>query len=73
MKSVADDLRRQTLQSASLLTAAQRIALALRLGDDDLALYRRMHGLTEEAARASLRRARVVGRVRSRSHDPDAA
>ena len=73
MKSVADDLRRETLQTAARMTAAERVALALRLGEDDMALCRASQGLSADAARTSVRRTRAAGRIPSRSHDPDAA
>ena len=73
MKSVADELRRRTLQTAARMTAGERVALALRLGDDDLALYRASQVLSAEEARTALRRTRAIGRMPSRSHDPDAA
>jgi hypothetical protein len=73
MHSVADDLRRETMAAAARLTPAQRIALALRLGDDDVALLCAAHGVTGDDARRTFRRARAAGRIPSRSHDPDAA
>jgi hypothetical protein len=38
MRLVADDLRVETARAVARLTADERIALALRLGDDDVAL-----------------------------------
>lgn len=73
MRSVADDLRSETREAAARLTADQRIALAMTLGDDDVAMYRAMHRLTDEAARTAVRRTRAVGRIPSRSNDPDPA
>lgn len=69
MRSIADDLRAESAQATARLTAAERVALALRLGDDDVALHRSAHGLTEDESRAVLRRARAIGRVPSRSND----
>jgi hypothetical protein len=53
------------------LTAQERVALALQLGDDDVALHRAAHGTTEGESRAALRRARAVGRVPSHANDGD--
>lgn len=71
MRSIADDLRRESAQAVAHLTAAERIDLALRLGDDDVSLHRSAHRLTEGESRAALRRARAVGRVPSRANDAD--
>jgi hypothetical protein len=70
MRSVADDLRLESRRAIALLSAPDRIALALRLGDDSVALYRKAHGVGESSARASLARSRNVGRRPSRSNDP---
>ena len=48
------------------MTVAQRVALALDLGRRCLEIYRSVNGLTEEQARAELRRRRHIGRRRSR-------
>lgn len=71
MRSIADDLRRESAEAIARLTAKERVALALQLGDDDVALHRAAHGTTEGESRASLRRARAVGRIPSRSNDDD--
>jgi hypothetical protein len=42
----------------------------LRLGDEDVALYRAAHHVSEADARRELARARTVGRLQSRSNDP---
>jgi hypothetical protein len=69
MRSVADDLRAETVRTVARLKAEERIALALRLGDDDVALYRVTHGVSETEARLLLSRMRSVGRRHSRSHE----
>jgi len=71
MRSVADDLRLETARAVARLTPAERIALALRLGDDDVAAYSAAHGCADTDARAALRRARAIGRIPSRSNDSD--
>jgi len=47
------------------MPAADRIALALALGDDDLAIYVRTSGLPPDEARQRLRAARANGRAPS--------
>ena len=69
MRSVADDLRAETARAVARLPPAERIALALRLGDDDVALYRAAHGVSEIAARLSLARTRSRGRRQSQSNE----
>lgn len=69
MPSVADALRRETLMRLVALSAEERMALALWLGDEDVALYLRAHRGDPDDARAALRRARAVGRPSSLSND----
>jgi hypothetical protein len=69
MHSVADDLRRESLQALGRLDPIERIMLALTLGDADVALYRSAHGVTEREARAALSRGRAIGRHPSSAHD----
>jgi len=69
MRSVADDLRDDSARAVARLSVAERIALALRLGDEDVALYRRAHGVSEADARRALARVRAVGRLPSRAND----
>ena len=45
------------------MSADERVALAFRLGDEDLEVYRRARGLSREVALRRLRMARQVGRV----------
>lgn len=70
MKSVADSLRKATRVSAAQLTTEERVAQALRLGDEDLAAYASSKGITFLAARLDVARSRSVGRRRSKSADP---
>jgi hypothetical protein len=65
MRSVADDLRRLTRNRVLDLQPAARIALALALGDDDLALFARASGLGREQAKIRLRLQRCRGRAPS--------
>jgi hypothetical protein len=70
MRSVADGLRLDSARAVAELPAADRIALALRLGDEDVALFCTAHRASEADARRTLARARTVGRLRSCSNDP---
>ena len=72
MRSVADDFQRESACAVAKLPVSARVALALRLGKQDVALYRMAHGISDADARRALASARNVGRVPSRSHDPDA-
>jgi len=67
VRSIADGLREQTIARVLALTVAERIALAFRLGDDDLSLYVRASGLEGDEARRRLRARRQIGRTPSRS------
>jgi len=73
MKSVADDLRRETRDAVLRLSADERMSLALRLGDEDVAMLIAMHGAGREAVLARIRRLRAVGRFPSRAHDSEPA
>jgi hypothetical protein len=65
MASIADDQRRRTRDRVLALPVRDRIALALALGDDDLALFVRASGLGREPALARLGQRRRQGRVAS--------
>jgi hypothetical protein len=65
MRSVADDLRRQTLAHVLTLSLPARIDLALALGDDDLELFVRSSGLDRDEARRRLMAQRQIGRAPS--------
>jgi hypothetical protein len=65
MRSVADIFREQTREEATRLTPADRIALALALGDDDAAMLANWRGISVPEARRVIRRSRDVGRHRS--------
>lgn len=64
MRSVADHFRRATAEQVRMLSPAERVDLALRLGDDDLETFRRASGLSRDAAFRELRRRRQIGRTR---------
>jgi hypothetical protein len=64
--SVAADLRRSSTAAVLALPPEARIALALRLGDEDAALYALFHGIDPAEARETLARRRRRGRRPSR-------
>ena len=67
MKSVADQLRRDTARRVLQLPVEQRISLALALGDADLDLYARASGRPHDEARRVLRAQHGRGRLASKS------
>ena len=71
MRSVADALRQDSALTVAALPVAERISLALRLGEEDVARYRAAHGVSEIDARRVFNRARAVGRLPSRSNDAE--
>ena len=66
MTSVGDAFRRRTAEADDLLTPAERVLRAFRLGDDDAEAFRRARGLTRAAAEAELAVKRRAGRIPSR-------
>jgi hypothetical protein len=69
MRSIADDLRVETRTALARLTPDERMDLAFRLGDDDVALLCVARGLRTEEARRVFARARRHGRMPSRDAD----
>jgi hypothetical protein len=67
VRSVADDLRARTVARVLAMPVSDRIELALRLGDDDLALFLRTRGMTRDAALHVLRAQRQRERTPSAS------
>lgn len=68
MKSVADDLRREQITRLSTLTAAERIALSVRLGEEAARTYAHLNGVSVTEAKRALQRQRQVGRRPSACH-----
>jgi hypothetical protein len=66
MRSVADDLREELQEEVNLLPFEERIALALRLGERGLELFRQANGLDREAAFREIQRQRQAGRTPSK-------
>jgi hypothetical protein len=67
MRSVADRLRREEREALRRLSPAERVALALALGERDLELFRHASrpSLGREEAGRLLERQRQAGRRRS--------
>jgi hypothetical protein len=68
MHSVADELRAESRRRVAALPPADRVALALALGDDDVALLATARGITPVEARAAIAAARAIGRRFSASN-----
>jgi hypothetical protein len=66
VSSIGDAFRRKGAEADDLLTPAERVARAFRLGDDDAEAYRRARGITRSAAEAELAARRRNGRLPSR-------
>jgi hypothetical protein len=62
MRSVADDLRAELREEMRRLSMDERIALALRLGEEGVERFRLAHGLDRETAIRILERRRQAGR-----------
>jgi len=69
MRSVADELRRQTHADLMARTPGDRISVALALGDADVEILARYRGISLSAARDIIARQRQMGRVRSACHE----
>jgi hypothetical protein len=63
MKSVADEARRETMRRVFGMSPAERVELAFRLGEEDLAAFQLANGLSRSEALAILRRNRQRGRT----------
>lgn len=66
---VAETLRSEQRARFAAMTAEDRVALALRLGDEWLASYMSLHQIDRRAAMNVLRRSRRTGRKPSHSMD----
>ena len=66
MRSVADQLRAETIRDFALLPPAERLRVAHELGERDLVAYATNHELTRKEALLVLQRQRKHGRRRSR-------
>jgi hypothetical protein len=66
MKSVADDLRNELHQETSSLPWEERLALALRLGEEGLRRFCEANGHDRETGLRLLQRQRQAGRTPSK-------
>jgi hypothetical protein len=66
MRSVADDLREELQDEVLRLSFEERMALALRLGERGLEIFRPATGLDREAAIRELQRQRQATRTPSK-------
>jgi len=71
MRSVADDLRRDTYLRVLAMSATERISLALALGDDAVDAYMRAIGCSPVEARRQLAARHRDGRLPSRTASSD--
>ena len=69
MRSVADELREDTRRRAAELTPEERVNLALRLGDADVAALSDARRITPAEARRIIAASRRVGRQPSCNDD----
>lgn len=70
MPSVADELRRRTIDDLRSRTASERVRIALELGDFDLELFCARHEIAPEVASERMRRSRHRGRRASVAGEP---
>jgi hypothetical protein len=68
----AADLRRRQFERYAAMTPDERVALALRLGEEGLATYMATHGVDRRTAVARVRVTHRVGRRPSASDRDDA-
>ena len=61
----ARDIRRAQFARFAAMTPSDRVALARRLGEDDVLLYMRNHGVDRRTALARIKEAHRAGRRRS--------
>ena len=69
MRSVADDLRDEQMREMLKLTPAERMELALQLGQRAVEMYMAANHVDRPTAIAALRRAGNAGRVPTKCHD----
>ena len=69
--AVAHAVSEEQREQLAAMTPAERVALAVRLGEEGIASYMAMHGLDRQTAIARIRATRRVGRRPSASADAD--
>ena len=62
---LAEELKREQREEVAALTAAERVALARRLGEEALAMIMAAHHLDRHSAIREMRRSHQMGRKRS--------
>ena len=65
LRSVAADLRRDSMTAAAMLSPRERLERAFRLADEDIHLLCAARGVPRETAVTIVRRMRRIGRIRS--------
>jgi hypothetical protein len=70
MASVADELRDELREHVARLTGSDRVTLALKLGERDIAMYARARCVDRETATRVFAAARRIGRIPSASLEP---
>jgi len=65
MKSIANHSREDASQTTSQMTASERIALALRLGEQAVDIFASANSVGKDEARRTLRRNNQLGRRHS--------
>jgi hypothetical protein len=69
--AVAHAVSQEQRAQIAAMTPADRVALALRLGEEGLAAFVALHGVDRQTAIARIRATRRVGRRPSASADAD--
>lgn len=69
--AVAHAVSQAQRERLAAMTPAERVALAVRLGEEGIASYMATHGLDRQTAIARIRATRRVGRRPSASADAD--
>jgi hypothetical protein len=69
--AVARAVSQEQREQLAAMTPAERVALAVRLGEEGLASYMATHGLDRQTAIARIRATRRIGRRPSASADAD--
>jgi hypothetical protein len=69
--AVAHAVSQEQREQLAAMTPAERVALAVRLGEEGLASYMATHGLDRQTAIARIRATRRLGRRPSASADAD--
>jgi hypothetical protein len=65
LRSVAGDLRRESMTAVAMLSPRQRLERAFQLADEDVHLLCAARGVPSETAVSIVRRMRRHGRIRS--------